>query len=180
MKLEYNFLPSRGILDAVESEKRIKTWAPRLKSQCMLRSSEASRGVMIVGIDPEREKKLTRLYDYMIKEDGGEYLADPEDNGILISKSMAKRLDLLVGDRLVLLVQDRDTEIVGAGMTVRGLFETPVDSFDRFIVFTGIGTLQKLTGLGESVSEINCILFDKEAVDGVKQELIEKIGRAHV
>ncbi len=175
MKLEYNFLPSREILDAVESEERIKAWAPRLKSQCMLRSSEASRGVMIVGVDPAREKKITRLYEYMIHENGSEYLSSSQDDGILISKSMAKRLDLLVGDRLVLMVQDRNTEIVGAGMTVRGLFETPVDSFDKFIVFTGIKTLQKLTGLGENVSEINCILYDREAVDGVKRELNGKL-----
>jgi len=176
MKLEYHFLPSPEIIAAVGKEERVKAWAPRVKSQCMLRSSEASRGVMIVGIDPEREKKLTKIYEYTEKDNGSAFLAGPGDEAILISKSLAKRLDLLVGDRLVLLIQDREKEIVGVGMTVKGLFETPVDSFDKFVAFTGLENLQKISGLGKNVSEINILLHDKEDVDRVKAGIMKSLG----
>ncbi len=176
MKLEYNFFPSEKIIAAVEKEKRVKAYAPRIKSQCMLRSSEASRGVMIVGIDPEREKKLTKIYEYMLKDKESAFLSGPGDDAILISKSLAKRLDLLVGDKLVLMIQDREKEIVGVGMTVRGLFESPVDSFDQFVAFTGLSTLQKLTGLEKNISEINILLYDKEDVDQVKAGLLEGLA----
>lgn len=176
MKLEYNFSPARSILSAIDAEKNIKAYAPRIKSQCMLRSSEASRGVMIVGIDPEREKKLTKIYEYMARDNGSGFLSGPMDDSILISKSLAKRLDLLVGDKLVVMIQDREKEIVGVGMTVKGLFETPVESFDKFVAFTGLATMQRITGLDTNISEINILLHDKNDVDQVKKKLIKTLN----
>ncbi len=176
MKLEYNFSPARSILSAIDAEKNIKAYAARIKSQCMLRSSEASRGVMIVGIDPEREKKLTKIYEYMAKDNGSGFLSGPMDDSILISKSLAKRLDLLVGDKLVVMIQDREKEIVGVGMTVKGLFETPVESFDKFVAFTGLATMQRITGLDTNISEINILLHDKNDVDQVKKKLIKTLN----
>jgi ABC-type lipoprotein release transport system permease subunit len=176
MKLELNFTANAKTLKALESDPWIKAWAPRVKAQGMLRSSEASRGVMLVGVDPEREKRLTKVSDYLVNDNESRYLLNAADKGILISKALAKRLDLFVGDRLVLMMQDSKNEIVGVGMQVVGIFQTPVESFDKFVAFTGIKTLQEIAGLGGAISEINLILHERSGVDAVKRALIASIG----
>lgn len=176
LKLEYNFHPSEKILTAISRAPHVKSYAPRIKIPGMLRSAEASRGVMIVGIDPEREKSISKIFDYTSKEGGSDFIQSPSDDSILISKTMAKKLDLLVGDRIVLMVQDRNKEIVGVGLTVRGVFQTPVESFDKFIAFTGIKHMQEITGLNDNLSEINILLTDKAHVDTVKRSLTREIA----
>jgi ABC-type lipoprotein release transport system permease subunit len=176
MKLEYHFNPSERALHSVEKNPAVKAWAPRLMAQGMLRSSESARGVMMVGIDPAREKKVTKIYDYMLRDGVSRYLDGPDDDSIIISKSVADRLDLMVGDKLVLMMQDKNNEIIGVGMTVKGFFRTPVESFDKFVAFTGIRKLQEISGMGANITEINMILPDKGNVDSVKAGIVRALN----
>ncbi len=176
MKLEYNFEPGPGLLKALDGQRLVKSYAPRVKVQGMARSSEASRGVLIIGIDPRKEKHVSKIYDYMVKDGQSEFLRSSGDDSVLISRSLAKKLDLLVGDKLVLMLQDEKKDIVGVGMTVRGFYQTPIESFDKFVVFTGIRKLQEITGLGANISEINILLKNKNYVDRVKRALAAAAG----
>ena len=74
MKLKYNFDLSMKILNIVSEDNRISAYAPKVKLQGMIRSSEASRGVMIVGIDSEAEKRVSSIFEYTIKKDHGPQL----------------------------------------------------------------------------------------------------------
>jgi ABC-type lipoprotein release transport system permease subunit len=118
MKLKYNFEYSEKIKESLKKNKYIKDFAPRVKIQGMVRSSEASRGVMIVGIIPDEEKKISKIYDYTIKDRDSRYLSANNPDSILISKSMGKKLDLIVGDRITVMIQDSQNEIVGKGLII--------------------------------------------------------------
>ncbi len=176
MKLEFNFSAGPKMLETIDKTPLVKAWAPRVKMQAMVRSSESSRGVMIVGIDPEREKNISKIYDYTRKEDGSRFISGRNTDEILISREMAEKLDLLLGDRLVVMLQDKDNEIIGTGLRVCGLYETPVNSYDRFVVFVGIEKLQAMNGLGKNISEISVLLHDKKDVDTVKDALIAGVN----
>ena len=144
--------------------------------QGMVQSSESSRGVVIIGIDPVRERSVSKIYDYTDKKDGSGFLDSSDDSSILISKQLAKKLDLLIGDKMVVMVQNNNNEVVGAGMTVKGFFETPVDTLNKYVVYVGIKKLQEITGLGNNVSEINIILKNRDHADEVKTGLINSIN----
>ena len=131
--------------------------------------------MLVYGIDPEKEKKISKIDFYTIRENGSSFLESDSDNSVLISRAMAKKLDLAPGDKLVLMIQDKDKEITGVGMTVCGLFQTSIDTFDKFVIFTGIKKLQEITGLGQNISEINILLKDINTVDQVKKSLISAI-----
>jgi putative ABC transport system permease protein len=176
MKLEYHFTPEAKIIEAIESDVRILAYAPRIKLQGMVRSSESSRGVMLIGIDPEMEKEVSNINDYTIKKEGSRFLSADDDDAILISKSTADKLDLLVGDKLVVMFQDRDNEIIGVGLEIVGIFQTPIESFDKFVVFLNIKTLQRITGLNSNISELTVVLKNKRTVDRVKEKLIATIN----
>jgi len=175
MKLTYHFTPNRRMIEVIEKDPRILAHAPRIKLQGMVRSSESSRGVMIVGIDPEKEKSVSNLFEYTLKDDG-RFLERGDENAIMISQTTADKLNLIVGDKLVVMFQDREDEIVGIGLEIVGLFQSPIESFDKYVVFTTIRTLKETTGLNENISEITLVLKDKDRVDGVKGALREEIN----
>ncbi|PKL37307.1 MAG: hypothetical protein CVV44_16885 [Spirochaetae bacterium HGW-Spirochaetae-1] len=164
MKLENNFIADDAIYKALREAPAVVAFAPKIKVQGMVRSSETSRGVLIIGIDPEKEKKISKIYDYTSKDEGSAFLDDMAADEVLISKAMAGKLDLVVGDRLVLMVQDKHREIIGEGLMVKGIFESPVDSFDKYVVFVGLKKLQEVTGLGDGISELTVLVKNKDRV----------------
>ncbi len=56
-------------------------------------------------------------------------------------------------------------------MRIVGLYQTPVDSFDKYVVFTPIKKLQEITGLEGNISRITLRLPGSRGVDAVKQGL---------
>ncbi len=178
MKLKSSFEPEARIMKAVRDNRYVSHYTKRVKFEAMIRSSEASQGVMIMGIHPQSEKDVSSIYGYTIKEEGSSFLESPNSEDILISTTLADKLDLLVGDRLVVMFQDMNKELEGHAFTVKGLFQTPISSFDKYVVYTGINTLQKMAGLENRITEICIITQKKELVDVaaslMRDELSEK------
>ncbi len=155
IKPSYSFKPSPGIYEKIINTGRVTGAAARIKIQGMVRSSEASQGVVITGIDPLREKTVSELFEYMVKGQGEGYPENPDGDWIIISKQTADKLDLIPGDRLVLMFQDAGEQIVAESFYVSGIFVSPIDTFDKFTVFTGIKKLQSIAAMGSSISEIS-------------------------
>lgn len=109
---------------------------------------------------------------------GGSFLDNPDTDEIMISKTLAEKLDVMVGDKIVLIMQDSKNEMAGVGLTVRGLFQTPVADYDNSVAYMGIKRLQTITGLGDNISEIMIVATGKEAVDSIKPRLTRDIGDA--
>lgn len=173
MTLRNSFIPDETLKRVLTSEGgTIKGYAPRLKMQGMLNSSESSKGVFIVGVDPVHEKNVSNITSYITGTDSGAFLPDAECNQICISRAVAERLDVVPGDTIVVMVQDKNDEMVGVGMTVSGLFQTPIDSIDQFTSYVGIKRLQEMTGVGGRLSEINIVLNDRDRVDETKAVII--------
>jgi putative ABC transport system permease protein len=176
MKLETNFYPGEHILRALRNDPDIMASAPRVKAYAMIRTGESSRGVIVMGVYPDREKKVSKMNEYMLRKGGGKFLDDPDAQEILISKSLADKLDVMLGDRIVMMLQDKNNEMAGVGFTVKGFFQTPVQEYDNSVVYIGIKRLQTITGLGENISDITIVTKSKDIVDPVKARIIKKIN----
>lgn len=155
-KLSYSFVPGEDLYKKMDAAHGVAGWAPRVKIQGMVRSSEASQGVIITGIDPARERSVSQIFEYTSKTGGSAFLEDPAAGDVLISEQLAEKLDLVVGDRLVIVFQDSGDEITGEALTVKGVFRSPIDSFDKYVIFTGLTKLQSAAGIKRRISEI-CI-----------------------
>ncbi|MDJ0910450.1 MAG: FtsX-like permease family protein [Woeseiaceae bacterium] len=126
------------------------SWATRIKVPAVVTSERESRGVMLLGVDPERERGLT-----FIDEDDidGRFLEDVADGGIVIGRKLAETLETEVGKRIVLMSQDPDNDIADRGFRVVGLFGADMPLYEEGFVFAGKETIQHLLGVGDYVSE---------------------------
>ena len=180
IKLKNSFIPPENLTNALDRIPAVVAAAPRLKIEAMLRSSEASRGVLVMGIDPVNEESVSKIADYLLPFEGNAFLDKTEGHDILLSKTLAEKLDLEIGDRVVLMFQDVDAEITGGALTVKGLYQSPIDSFDQLAVYTGIGALQELTGVGKGISEISVRLADRNQVDAVIEAIRSVLGSEEI
>ncbi len=125
-------------------------WATRIKVPAVVTSERESRGVMLLGIDPERERGLTFIDENDID---GRFLEDVADGGIVIGRELAETLETEVGKRIVLMSQDPGNDIADRGFRVVGLFGADLPAYEEGFVFAGKETIQRLLGVGDYVSE---------------------------
>jgi len=129
----------------------VRTWASRVRVPAVITSERESRGVTLLGIDPEAERPFS-FVDYNAVD--GRFLKGIDDDGIVIGAKLAATLDTEVGKRIVIMSQDPDNEIADRGFRVVGLFHANMESFEENYVFTGRATAQQLLRIGDATTEI--------------------------
>lgn len=136
-------------------------FSERLRVFGLVSSPYNSYGVSIVGIVPREEKKITTIADYIVK---GSYLSG-EPGEILISASMAEKLHVGVGEKVVIMASRKDGSIGSEACRVSGIYETFNSGFDQSHVYIPIRTAEQMLGTKGVVSEFVVNPIQDDATD---------------
>lgn len=90
-----------GEVVTAEEVPEIKTVVPRIESFALASASENTLGVLVVGVDPEKEDRMTGLAGRLVT---GQYLK-PDERQVIIAEGVGKKLKIGIGDSLVLISQ---------------------------------------------------------------------------
>ena len=96
---DYAFDVSDSLVEAIEANTNISGYLPRIESFALVAGDEITKGSMVIGIDPEKEKAYTKLHERVVE---GTYFTDNASQ-ILIGQGLAEYLKVGVNDTLVLL-----------------------------------------------------------------------------
>lgn len=152
-------------------------WSTRVRAPAVVTSEYDSRGVTLLGIDPQRERGLT-FVDY--DDVDGRFIESGEDRGIVIGRKLADTLNTRLGKRIVLMSQDPDNEIADRGFRVVGLFSSNVTAFEEQYVFVGKKTAQDMLRIGDRVSELFVVGPDYRDVESVFTQTQQRVDGAVV
>ena len=118
--------------------------APQVLTSGMVNSAEQASGVRVVGVDPSKEATVSSI-PFRIAE--GEYLSvGASNNEVVIGASLADRLNVTLGEKIVVMVSDLDNEVSAGAYRVKGLFTTTSEEYDRMQVFIHLDEAQRLLG----------------------------------
>jgi ABC-type lipoprotein release transport system permease subunit len=147
-----NLLPQTDAqISATFAPAGFEAWSSRIKVPAVITSEYDSRGITLLGIDPEAERGMI-FVDYDAVE--GRFLESVDDRGVVIGHKLAHTLETGVGKRIVLMSQDPDNDVADRGFRVVGLFHANVEAFEETYVFAGKKTIQDMLGVGDYVTEI--------------------------
>jgi lipoprotein-releasing system permease protein len=161
-------------LQAVLKNPDVAAAAPFVAGQGMISFGEEVQGVMVRGILPEEEGKVTDLAGKM--KFGT--LADlkPGSFNIVLGSDLARALGAHVNDKILLITPQG--QLTPAGMMPRlkqfrvsGIFEIGMAPYDNTLALVNMGDAQKLYLLGGDVSGISARLADLDAAPRVAIEL---------
>lgn len=150
------------ILNIVRSDAGVRFAVGRAVVDGLVSSSAGSFGVTAKGIDFENEPNVTNLHEY-IRE--GEYLSESGRNLILIGSTLAKRLQLQMGSRVVLNVQDVEGTLTAGAFRVAGIFHSPDTRVNEGMVFLRQRDLGNLIQNQGAIHEIAIIVDDYKLAD---------------
>jgi lipoprotein-releasing system permease protein len=121
--------------------------APYVAGQAMLSYEDIVRGVLIRGIDPAEEGKVSEFVKTLVKGKLTDLAAG--EFGIMIGKSLSNQLGVGVGDKLALIAPQGTLTPAGVvprlrQFTVVGIFESGHYEYDSSLILTHIADAGKL------------------------------------
>jgi len=153
-----------GVIAELEALPEVERATPRLFGYGLLGFADDSRGTQIIGVDPAREAAMTKL-DTKLAD--GRYLADGAAHEALLGVKLADKLDVTVGDEVVMVTQAADGSTGNDLYTVVGIVETGQVAIDRAGMYLHLADAQELLVLPGQVHEITMVAPDAEGIDAM-------------
>lgn len=151
----------------LDADPRVEVWGKRIHLTGLVSSPTASLGALICAVEPEKERRLTDMATYL-KE--GTYLAG-HPKGVVMGRRIAGRLDIRLGEKVVIMAQASDGSMGADAFRVVGLHETGSESFDGQIIWIPYAAMQELLVRPGQANQLAVKLKDIEAVPAVAAEL---------
>jgi lipoprotein-releasing system permease protein len=172
-------------LAELEKAPHVVAAAPSIYEQVLVSRGARAKGVILKGIDPARERKVSKLLDNVPL--GSTKPLDPATGEeryapIILGKDLANDLGATVDS--VILVTSPQGELTPFGLVpkyvrfrVVGIFQSGFYDYDTTWAFTRLTDAQKLFGLGDVVSVLEFKLDDLNRAHEVGEELQQRAGR---
>lgn len=125
-------------------------WATRIKIPAVVMSERETRGVQIVGLDPVQEH-ISIVDDLPIE---GTFLANSEDNRIVLGRALLTQLRTKIGHRIVVVLQDINSMSIEVGFQIAGVYDSDSEGMEKHVIFAGKRALQQFLD-SESITELS-------------------------
>lgn len=148
-------------------------FSPRFEREGLLRIGSYQEGVILTGIDPSTEREVSSFDEWIVE---GKYLEERSpvsseskgeiDLGIIpciIGRVNARRMELELGDYVILTLGNRNSESVSVRAEIVGIFESPMTGVDRHTVLVRRSDISHL--FDPDSSEISNITFLGPSLD---------------
>lgn len=121
--------------------------APFLNGQSMVLNGNVLRGVNVVGIIPQQQARISQLPQQVTA--GNFNSLKPGSFNLMMGKTLAKQMDLQVGDSVSLFVAEKDDDLLPRfdyqRFTISAIFSSSKGfGFDQYLVYVNMADAQTL------------------------------------
>ncbi len=153
------------VLSAVESTDGVRAAIPRIIINGLVSSASGNRMLFLQGIDPQRELALR---DFSEDLEAGEYLdASDRDDPIVLGAVIVEKLELDLGDRVVLTATQPDGEVTRALFHLTGVIKTGLKEVDETMGITTLAAAQEAVGAQGMLTQIGVMIDPGQISDSV-------------
>ncbi len=154
----------------------IAAWTHRIRVSGLAYAAGANASVLVSGIEPENEKKVSRLYDFVQQ---GEWLQEGDKRSVLLGDVLADRLSVGLGDKVVLMAASPAGDIASEVFRVRGLIHSGVMDVDNLLALVPISMARHWLGLGEGATGVVIRADAFTSVDDIVNNLKQTLDKNH-
>lgn len=144
-----------AVVQAARGRPQVIAVGKRIQTGGVVTSRSATHPVRIIAIEPSAEAAVSLQAEYLA---AGRFLADNDEDAILIGKGLADLLHVNVGDRITVLGRSKNETMRQRTMTVVGIYNLNLAEAERNIVFIPLAQAQTLYNLRGQVTEVSIFL----------------------
>ena len=160
-----SFVPSDSLMTLLKRIGGIHEIVPRLESFALASTGNKTEGILVMGVDPEMEDRMSELSNKIIK---GEYFSK---DGTLVGKELAQNLELGVGDTLVMISQGYHGVSAFGKYPVKGIFSHPNPELNRRLVYMPLPEAQYFFQAFGNVTSLALIGKSQKAIDNALPQI---------
>ncbi|ASP39988.1 lipoprotein-releasing system transmembrane subunit LolC [Bacterioplanes sanyensis] len=151
----------QAVAQQIEQHPGVAATAPLTRLQGMLGYGGRVQGVMVTGIDPELEPKVSILPQHIVS--GELNSLTPGSYGVVLGELVARKLNVVVGDKITLMLPEATLSPAGVlprirRLTVTGIFAVGAQ-LDGSLAVINVHDAGKLARMGDQVQGLR-IRFD--------------------
>lgn len=172
--LDNTLVESDSLYANIEQQSSVEEVVPRLESFALAAGENQSRPAIVMGIHPQAEQALS---DPENRLQAGSYLEEDDEKSVLIGREMIQRLDVQVGDSLVLIGQGYRGQSATGLYEIKGTFSFPNPELNRSLVIMPIQTAQEFLATPGRLTAISLIIDNPNNVDKTVEKLRSVLSR---
>lgn len=175
----------REIMEQASQIKGVVSVAPFIYNQAMLTSAESVQGVVIRGVDPAIETKVTNL-GRNLKQGSLQGLFSSEEegaseSGIILGIELVKNLSVSLGDQVNVVSPFGTPTPMGnvprlKKFQVVGIFETGMFEYDSSLAYINLRDAQNFFGLSDVISGLEVKVANIYESDRIAREIKKRLG----
>ena len=179
------------VMRQVEEVPGVIAATPYIFQQVLLTSKTGVRGVVLRGIDPDKEPEVTEItknvksgtvQDLVVS--GASAQTGPKP-GIILGKELARRLGVVVGSRINVVSPVGPISALGMTPKIRpfqvvGLFESGMYEYDASLAFISLEEAQRFFSLGKTTTGIEVKVEDVFTADAVAKRIEAQLGKGYM
>lgn len=161
----------------INSIPNVNSAAPFTNHQALVSMGKYNRGVLVRGIDPSIEPKVSNLHSSIVS---GSFNLIPNEYQILIGIDLARYFSLKVGDKISMISSQANYSPVGMLPRIKqykisGIFDAGMYEYDAGLVVIHINDAQKFFQTKKQISgvrvKLNDLDFTKQSVSEIYQAI---------
>jgi len=153
------YFEDRELVDEISAIAGVEQVLPRLYIPALAQSSRESRGVVLVGVDPQRELAINPFLKSIARDD---MIRDADSRDAVIGERLLEELQISPGQKFVVTAQHRDGTLHSELLRVRGVVRSGMKDIDSSLILIGRERAGLLIGSPGSVHELAVILSDPD------------------
>ena len=169
--LENAFLPNDSLLAAINTNPKVNYLVPRLETYALLSYDKYSKGVMLNGIDIEKENLIKPISERLIS--GNSFQSGSPE--VILGKGLAHYFSVKTGDSIFLIGQGYHGMSAAGKYKVAGIADLKNRDLNNLVVFMPIKTLRDYLSAPPLVTNLLIGIKDYTDIDRLKTQLYSKI-----
>lgn len=171
--LDNSLAATDSLYQIVKSQKAVNAIIPRIESYALAATSQQSRPAMIMGIDVQEEKQLSRPQNKLVT---GQYFSSDDEQAAIIGKDLMQRLNAQLGDSLVLIGQGYHGMNATGLFPIKGTVSYPNPEMNNSLVFLPLKTAQYFFSAQGRLTSLALKLDDPRNLESTVQPLRQKLS----
>jgi ABC-type lipoprotein release transport system permease subunit len=132
------------------------SWCERVHVNAVANTARHSVGLSLVGIDPEREPRVSFIGPDAVVD--GRFLETGDSTSVVVGQALLDLLDVHLGNKLVLMAMGTDGSAASRAFRIVGAYRSEMEATEKQLVFVPLAAAQQMLGLGNGVSEVAILL----------------------
>lgn len=144
-----------SVVEAALTQPDVTAASRRIQTGGLVTNREGAFPLNVIGIEASVEAPVSLIAEHI---EEGRWLADDDQDAVLIGRGLAEALSIKLGDRITVVGSDVNKQNRQRAMTVIGIYDIGLPSFEKGAVYISLSEAQSLFNLRGQSTEVQVTL----------------------